>query len=137
MPSRELAIGAVVTALAIVAMWFDHMRGDDPGYEDPVAFFVSVGVVFATAVVLFGYVVPGVRSDPRRAARRGLVTSVLSVLTVALIWLGVPWVVAGAGIAMGVIGLEGERRRIAALAIIVGAITLVLCVIGSDWQSES
>lgn len=132
-----LAVGLVATTVAIVAMWFDHMRGDDPGYEDPVAFFVSVGLVLAVAALLFGYVVPRVRSDPSRAARRGLLTSVISVPTIALIWLGVPWVVAGAGIAMGLIGLRGARRSLATAAIAVAAFTLTLCVIGSDWSSES
>jgi hypothetical protein len=133
---RELAVGVVTTAAAVVAMWFDHMRGLDPGYDDPAAFFISVGVVIALAVGLFGFVVPRVRSDPARAARGGMITSAISVLTLALLWLGVPWVVAGAGIAMGLIGLDGERRRLAAGAIAIGAITLVLCGVGSDWSSE-
>jgi hypothetical protein len=78
-----------------------------------------------------------VRSDPDTAARRGLVTSAVSVVTIALVWLGVPWIVAGAGIAMGTIGLRAKRRRSAVLAIVIGACTLILCGIGTDWRSES
>lgn len=133
----DVVIGIVVTVLAVVAMWFDHMRGDDPGFEDPVAFFLSAGLCIALAAVLFGYVVRGVRLDPDSAARRGVITSVISVVTIALVWLGVPWIVAGAGIAMGTIGLRAERRRFAVLAIVIGACTLILCGIGSDWSSES
>ena len=57
--SRETAIGIGVTALAILAMAFDHLDlvGDDfPA--DPAAFFVSSGIVVALAAVVFGVVIP-------------------------------------------------------------------------------
>jgi hypothetical protein len=135
--ARETAIGIAVTSAAIVAMWFDHMRGDDPGYEDPPAFFISAGICLLLAGVLFGYVVPRARSAADRAATRGAVIGVIAVLSVATVFLGIPWIVGGAALALGLAGLEGDRRRLAALAIALGVLTLCLCVIGTDWGSES
>ena len=133
---RSLAIGAAVTTLAIVAMAFDHLRGDDPGWEDPPAFFISVAICLAVAIGLFGVLIPRLRTDPNRAAKWSLGVGVLSVLSIALIWLGVPWILAGSAIALGLIGRGGNRSRLATAAIVLGAFTLVLCGVGSDWSSE-
>ena len=137
MRGRDTAIGVVVTVAAVVAMWFDHMRGDDPGYEDPPAFFISTGICLLLAAVLFGSVVPRGRPDPDRAAKRGAVTGVVSVLSVATVFLGIPWIVGGAAIALGLTGLDGARRRLAWVAVALGVLTLGLCAIGTDWGSES
>jgi hypothetical protein len=97
--SRENVIGAAVTVLALVAMVFDHLMGDDPGLEDPVAFVISAVFVLVTAAIVFGVVVPRAKaaSNPaERAATDGLVVSVISFFTIALVWLGVTFVVAGA-----------------------------------------
>jgi hypothetical protein len=48
----------------------------------------------------------------RTAARRGFITSVISVVTIVLVWLGVPWIVAGAGDRDG---NDRASRRAAAL----------------------
>jgi peptidoglycan/LPS O-acetylase OafA/YrhL len=72
--SRETAIGIGVTALAVVAMAFDHLDllGDDfPA--DPAAFFISSALCVALAGVAFGIVIPRVkRSVPiRPSVQRG------------------------------------------------------------------
>ena len=134
---RSAAIGLAVTALAVVAMAFDHLRGDDPGWGDPPAFFISVAICLVVAIGLFGLLIPRLARDPDRAARWGLGIGVLSVLCMVLVWLGVPWIVGGSAIALGLIGRAGSRTRVATAAIVLGAITLVLCGIGSDWSSES
>jgi hypothetical protein len=60
-----------------------------------------------------------------RATAVGLACSVLSVLPgVAFLWLGFPFVVAGAGIALGLVGLNGRRRGFAIAAIAAGAILI-------------
>ena len=66
--SRENVIGAAVTALALVAMVFDHLLGDDPGLEDPVAFLVSAAFVLFTAGIVFG-VVRAARESGRESQR--------------------------------------------------------------------
>jgi hypothetical protein len=135
--SRETAIGIGVTALAIVAMAFDHLDlfGDDfPA--DPAAFFISSALCVAVAAVAFGFVIRRVKAGPdpaERAARQGIVWSVLAVVPgIALVWLGVTFVLAGTGIALGLLGRGGERRRLATAATAVGAIALVLSIVTTD-----
>ncbi len=121
-------------------MVFDHLLGDDPGLEDPVAFVISAAFVFVTAGVVFGVVVPRAKADPRpaeRTARDGLVMSVISFFTIALIWLGVTFVVAGGAIALGLLGRTGGRRRWAWAAIVIGAGVLVVSTVFSDWGSST
>ena len=138
--SRENLIGAAVTALALVAMVFDHLLGDDPGLEDPVAFLISAAFVLLTTGIVFGVVVPRAKADPRpaeRAARDGLIVSVISFFAIALIWLGVTFVIAGGAIALGLRGLDGGRRRWAVAAIVIGTGVLVVSTVFSDWGSST
>jgi hypothetical protein len=135
--SRETAIGIGVTGLAIVAMAFDHLDllgGDFPA--DPAAFLISSALCIALAAVAFGFVIPRVKAGPdpaERAAKQGIVWSILSVVPgVLLVWLGVTFVLAGAGIALGLLGRSGERRRLATTAIVVGAVALLLSILATD-----
>jgi hypothetical protein len=47
--------------VALVAMAFDHLVGDDPGLEDPVAFAVSAVLTLVTAAGIFGVLIPRVK----------------------------------------------------------------------------
>jgi hypothetical protein len=121
-------------------MVFDHLMGDDPGLEDPVAFVVSAALVLIAAGVVFGVVVPRAQAAPNpaaRAARDGLVVSVISFFTIALIWLGVTFVVAGGAIALGLIGLGGRRRPWAIAAIVIGSGVLLVSTVFTDWGSST
>jgi hypothetical protein len=109
--SRETAIGIAVTAVALVAMVFDHLLGDDPGLEDPIAFIVAAVLTLACAFIVFGLVVPRTKRSAApadRAATRGAVLAVVSVLSISLIWLGVTFPIAGGTLALG---LLGARRQ--------------------------
>ena len=79
-------------------------------------------------MVLFGWLVPRERRHgPERAARSGLVCSIASVIPgLAFIWVGFPFVVAGAGLSLGVEGRRGTRRAEAGAAVVIGALMLVL-----------
>ena len=132
--SRETAIGIAVAAVAVGAMAIDHLigtesdPGEDAGLADPPAFLISTGVSLGLAAILFGFVVPGAaREDPERAARKAIVWSVLAVPAMALLFLGVPFPLAGAGIALGLLGREGPRKRLATAAIGIGALVLFVC----------
>ena len=105
-------------ALGLAAMAVDHLLGDDPGLEDPLTFLISAAIVLVIAAVLFGYVVPRAR-DPRRT---GFIVAIVSVLSLPLIWLGVPFAVAPAAIALG---LKAEGR-LATAAIVIGGAVLLL-----------
>jgi hypothetical protein len=109
-------IGVVATAVAIGAMAADHLMGDDPGLEDPPAFFVAAGLCVLVAILLFGIVLP--RTSEERAARRGFISSVLAVVSIPLAFLGLFFVLAAGGIALGRLG-EG---RLATAAVAIGAV---------------
>jgi len=70
-------------------MAVDHLLGDDPGLEDPPVFLLSAA--------LFGRVVR--RAHKHR--RAGFIVALLSVASLPLIWLGAPFAVAPAAIALG------------------------------------
>ena len=52
--------------------------------------------------------------------------SVLAVATVPLLFAAVPFPLAGAGIALGLMGREGTRRGLSTAAVVVGALVLAL-----------
>jgi len=138
--SRETVIGVVVTVLALVAMVFDHLLGEDPGLEDPVAFLIAAAFTLGAAGIVFRLVVPRAKADPNpgaRAAKHGFVLSLVSVLSITLIWLGVTFVIAGGAIALGLLGRRSERPRMAVAAIVIGAIVLGLSTVFSDWTSST
>jgi hypothetical protein len=131
--TRDRVIGLLALAVAVAAMTIDHLVGTEDGDDDafpvdPAMFAISVAVSLATAALLFGWLVPRERRrGPERAARSGLVCSVLSVIPgVAFLWVGFPFVVAGAGVALGLDGREGSRKIEAGVAVVVGALMLVL-----------
>ena len=138
--SRETAIGLVVTLAALVAMAFDHLVGNDPGLDDPVAFLIAAVLTLGAAAIVFGLVIPRTKADPNpgaRAAKHGLILSLISVVAIALIWLGVTFVLAGGAIALGLLGRRGERGRMALAAIVIGAIVLGMSLVFSDWTSST
>lgn len=114
-------------------MAIDHLvgterDGDDGLLADPLTFAISVAVSGAAALFLFGWLVPRATSaGPPRVATTGLVSAIASVVPgVALLWPGVPFVAAGAGVALGLEGRHGERHRQAIVAIAVGLAFLCL-----------
>jgi hypothetical protein len=128
--SRELWIGLASIVLAVAAMAVDHLLGEDDsdsGLVDPPAFAITVALSVVAATFLFGRVVPRAQAGgSERAARIGLVCSSLSVVPgFAFFWAGVTFVVAGAGIALGLSGLGGRRRREAIAAIALGLLSSV------------
>lgn len=126
--SRETWIGLGVTALALAAMVVDHLIGDDPGLEDPPTFMVASGLSLALAAFVFGRVVPQASAaSAKRAARDGLACSVLAVVPgIATLWLGLPFVLAGGGLALGLRARRQERGHRATAAVAIGALVLLV-----------
>ena len=136
MPVRRdrnvLLVGLATLLVAVGAMAIDHLVGtertDDDGLVDPAMFAISVALSLAVAASLFGWLVPRERRrGPERAARSGLVCSIVSVVPgIAFLWVGFPFVVAGAGLALGLDGRRGTRRVESGAAIGIGGLVLVL-----------
>jgi hypothetical protein len=132
---RIVVAGALAVAVGTIAI--DHLVGthrtdEDSGLVDPATFAIALGLSLAAAATLFGWLVPRERErGPDRAARSGLACSMASIVPgLALFWLGVPFVVAGAGMALGFEGRAGTRRIEANAAIAIGALVLLLGAIG-------
>ena len=120
--SRETGIGAAAAVYAVAAMAYDHLVPGDPG-----GFVIGSALSVVLAAALFGWLVPRSKSSAERAATTGLVCSTLAVIPgLALIWLGFPFVLAGSGIALGLVGRGGERLGRATAAVLIGAGVLVL-----------
>lgn len=133
--SRGTGIGIAVAIVTVGAMAIDHLigtedePGDDPGVADPAAFLISVALSLALTALLFGVVVGrATRGDPDRAAGKALACSLLSIPAMAVLFLGVPFPLAGAGVALGLLAREGTRRRTATAAVAVGALVAALGV---------
>jgi hypothetical protein len=123
-----VSIGVGVSILAILAMAVDHLMGSDPGLEDPPAFLTASGLSVALAAFLFARVVPrATEAGADRAARNALTLSVLALVPgLATLWLGLPFVLAGAGVALGLTARDGGPSRRATAAIAIGAIALLV-----------
>ena len=130
MNTRSVTLVALLVVVGTMSI--DHLlgtdRSDGDGLVDPWMFVVSLAVSLSLAALLFGWLVPRERArGPEREARSGLVCSISSVVQgVALLWLGVPFVAAGAGVALGLEGRRGARQVEATAAVVIGALVLVL-----------
>jgi hypothetical protein len=128
--TRETWIGLATTGFAVGTMAVDHLLGEsddeDGAALDYPAFAISTVLCVAVAGLLFGRVVPRARArGPERAATIGLLWSALGIVPgVLVLWLGFPFVVAGAGIALGIVGLTADRRAKAIAAIVLGTLLL-------------
>lgn len=140
--ATENRIGAAATALAVAGLGCTYLL---PGllfaghFADVGGFAVATGVTVVLAGALFGWVVPrALRPPGTHAATAGLVTSIFAFVSIALHWLGVPLVVAGAGIALARRGREradrSGRRGLATAALVISAFVVVtaLAIIVND-----
>jgi hypothetical protein len=132
--SRETRIGIGVSAVAVACMAVDHLIGteSEAGEEDsfPVdapVFFLGSGLAVAVALVLFAVVVRRATADePARVARNAIACSGAAVLTLPLLFLGVPFPFAGAGIALGLLGRDARGTRLATAAVALGTLVVAL-----------
>lgn len=133
--SRETWIGIATFALATAAMAVDHLFGTDPESDDsfpvdPAAFFISVGVSAFLAAFLFIRVVPRAKTrrdeSERTAVEAAMCSGLAFVPGLGFLWLGFPLVLAGGGVALGLLGRRSQRKRLATAAIAVGTIVVAL-----------
>jgi len=125
-PSTETAIGIFAGALAVGAMVVDHLI-----HGDLAAFVVASAIALTVAAGLFGRVIPRTKASAGAvvlAAKRGILCSGLAVLSIPTLFVGLPFVLGSAGIALGVLGRGGDRHRLAVAAITLGALVVLFSV---------
>ncbi len=141
--SREMSIGIASAIGAAALAAYAVLGGPEPDPDQVRTLPYVVGFALVMAGIVFGLVVPWAekRSQaPRtnRPAKAGLVASILGLLTVVAFWSGLPVILGGAGVALGLAGreraAEAGRRRLAVAAIIVGALAVLLGVGSTVWD---
>lgn len=121
--SRETRIGFIAAALAVVGMFADHLLDEGGGLAaDPPMFALGSALSLALAAYLFGRYVPRTAGDPRAALR----LAVFTVLSVPTMWLGLPMVVGGAAVALGLAARDGSGRGRATVAVVIGVLAWLL-----------
>jgi hypothetical protein len=116
LPAIALA-AAILTAIALGAANF--AGGDNGG---PGAYAVTLTLSLGVAAALFGWAIP--RID--RPGRAGVIVGALAVLSVAAYWLGLPYVLGPAALALGLIGRARNEERVAGtVAVVLGALATV------------
>jgi hypothetical protein len=114
-------------------MVVDHLLEEGGGLTaDPPGFAIFTAVALVGAAVVFGVAVPRLRAgSPERAAKGAFVCSLLAVMALVFaLWLGLPFVLGGGAVAVGLFALDGERRRLATAAIAIGALVVLLGTAG-------
>jgi hypothetical protein len=124
--SMETAIGIFAGAIAVGALVVDHLI-----HGDVAAFVVTSAIALTVAAGLFGRVIPRTKASADAvvlAAKRGILCSCLAVLSIPMLFVGLPFVLGSAGIALGLVGRGGARHRLAIAAITLGALVVLFGV---------
>jgi hypothetical protein len=124
-------IAIAVVLVSVVTMGIDHLIGteserDESQSAEPIAFVTTTALALALTAALFRFVVGRADRRPQTVAMKAIACSVLAVATVPLLFAAVPFPFAGAGIALGLMGRAGSRRRLSTAAVVVGALVLAL-----------
>jgi hypothetical protein len=138
--SRTVVLGSALLALGLMA--WDHLWGNergsaDPFPVDPATFFISLALIGVTAVVVLGLTTPRGMRRPETVHRAALIHSGIAlVLAIPLSWLGFPAVLAGAGVALGIQGLNGNHRQVSLAAAGVGLLVIVFAILGTAFPTS-
>ncbi len=142
--SRAISIGIASAIGAAALAAYATLGGAEPNPDQVRTLPYVIGFTLVMAGIMFGLVVPWAERRPQalrtnRPAKAGLVTSLLGLLTIVAFWSGLPVILGGAGVALGMAGqeraAEAGRRRLALAAIIVGALAVLLGVGITIWDS--
>lgn len=118
---NQFAAGAATAVLTAVALSAANFTGDgENGGTGPYA--VTLVASLAVAAILFGWAIPRIE----RPALAGLVAGVLGVLSIAVYWSGIPFVLGPAALVLGLLGRARPHGRGAAIgAVILGTLATV------------
>lgn len=137
-------LAAATAVLIFVALLFGYVldvTNNEEGDADILGWLIVSVVASVLAAALLLRFVPATESDGdsvNKPARRGLVLSVLSVITFPVFWTGLPFVFGAPGLVLAAEGQArapqqgrgGEATAAAVLAVLAIVATVVLCVTG-------
>ena len=139
---RTLAAAtAVLIFVALAFAYWVDVTNNEEGEGDVVGWLIVSAVASLIAAALLVRFVPATESDPdgdNKPARRGLILSVLSVVTLAVFWTGLPFALAVPALALAATGRArapqeghgGQATVAAVLAALAIVLALVVCVTG-------
>jgi hypothetical protein len=142
LPRRTLA--AATAVLIFVALLFGYVldvTNNEEGDADVVGWLIVSAVASLIAAVLLMRFVPATESDPdgaNKPARRALVLGVLSLITVAVFWTGLPFALGVPALALAATGQArapqaghgGQATAAAVLAALAIVVSIVFLVTG-------
>jgi hypothetical protein len=118
------AIGVAAAALAALALAGANFIGtDEHGGVGPYVLTLAVSVAIAAA--LFGWAIPRIEQP----GRSGLVVAVFALLSLPVFWLGLPYVLGPAAIALGLLGrARSGGTGAATAALVLGVLATIAAV---------
>jgi hypothetical protein len=121
MRQRRLLAGVAAAALTAALLAVANFAGSTE-YGGGGEYAVTLGGSLVLAAALFGLATP--RLD--RPARAGLIAGGLAVLSVAVFWSGLPYVLGPAAVVLGLLGRAREEGRTAGgVAVALGTLATV------------
>ena len=143
--TREMRIGITSALGAAVLASYAVLGGPERQPDQVASLPYVIGFTLVIAAVVFGLVVPWAekRSQELRSNRpagAGIVSSVLGILTVVVFWSGLPIILGGAGVALGMAGQERAAQgsnNLARATVIAGIAAVVLCILSTVWDQVS
>jgi hypothetical protein len=118
-----LVAGSLAVAVACLALGNFATDGREDGGVGPFLFITLLTVV-ATVLLWRTIVTPRV-AGAAPAATVGVVLGVFSILFAPVYWLGLPWVVGPAAVALGIVGKERGEGGAATAAMNLGWVGLI------------
>ncbi len=124
-------------------MAWDHLIGNESGSDDsfPVdlgTFVLSMALVLALAVLVFGILVPRALDAEGGVARYALIMAAVAVVTAPfLTWLGLPQVLAGGGLVLGLAARASGHSRAGTVAMVLSLLVLVFGIAATAFPADS
>jgi hypothetical protein len=135
-----VASGVLVLITALLA--WDHLIGNEGDSADafPVdlgAFVLSIALVLALALLVFGILVPRALHAEGRVARYALIMAAAAVVTAPfLTWLGLPQVLAGGGLVLGLAARASGHSRAGTVAAVLSLVALVFGIAATAFPAD-
>jgi len=132
--TREWLVGGIASVVAVASNAIVHL-GLLEEHKDPewIALIVMSAISLVLAGLLFGWLIPRLKGS-RSVGWWALGLSLISIPGIVLWWTGVTFIIAAAGVALGIwlwqSSTESRPKWQGVIAAAVGAVIFVLLIIG-------